>query len=253
MIAAAAALSSLPPGLRGPLLEEYRAIVQNFLERRWSPSELSGGRLAEIVHTILAGHAQGAYAAAPVKPANMVEACRALEKNGHVPRSFQILIPRLLPALYEIRNNRGVGHVGGDVDPNHMDAVAVLSIANWVMAELVRVFHGLKLAEAQQLVDALAERRMPLVWEGSTGVRRVLDPKLALTDQVLLLLAGRPGPVPVADVIAWIETSKDYALKLLRRLHKQRKVELSSGEQAVEALPPGVLVAEKIAGKVATK
>src|SRR5256885_11004586 len=46
-------------------------------------------------------------------------------------------------------------HVGGDVDPSHMDAVVVLSMANWIMAELVRVFHGLKGADAQQVVDTL--------------------------------------------------------------------------------------------------
>jgi len=60
-----------------------------------------------------------------------------------------VLIPRLLPVLYEIRNNRGVGHVGGDVDPNHMDAEAVQAMASWVMAELVRIFHGVKTEEAR--------------------------------------------------------------------------------------------------------
>jgi hypothetical protein len=47
----------------------------------------------------------------------------------------------MLPALYEVRNNRNVGHTGGDVDPNHMDSVAVLSKCNWIMGELVRVYH----------------------------------------------------------------------------------------------------------------
>jgi len=57
-----------------------------------------------------------------------------------------------------VRNNRNVGHVGGDVDPNHMDAVAVMSMSNWIMGEIVRVFHRLPTtSEAQQLVDALAE------------------------------------------------------------------------------------------------
>ena len=74
-----------------------------------------------------------------VRPSNFVEACRRLESNSGGPRSFKILIPRLLPLLYEIRNNRNVGHVGGDVDPNHMDATTVLAIVAWVMAELVRV------------------------------------------------------------------------------------------------------------------
>ena len=67
--------------------------------------------------------------------------------------------------FYEIRNNRGVGHVGGDVDPNHMDAEAVQTMAGWAMAELVRIFHGVKTEEAQETVDALVERKSPIIWE----------------------------------------------------------------------------------------
>jgi hypothetical protein len=70
MIAASAALTAIPLGLRDPLLSEYQTIVQNFLEHRWLPSELSGGRFSEIVYTILDGHAKGAYAGAPSKPGN---------------------------------------------------------------------------------------------------------------------------------------------------------------------------------------
>ena len=123
------ALSAIPDGLRLSLLSEYGSIVQNYSEHRWTPSELSGGKFCEIVFTILDGYAKGSYAVSPSKPSDFVAACRQLEQNKHVPRSFQILVPRLLPALFEVRNNRGVGHVGGDVDPNHMDATFVLSRA----------------------------------------------------------------------------------------------------------------------------
>src|SRR5665213_495497 len=160
------ALSAIPEGLRRPLLAEYQSIVQNFSEHRWSPAELSGGKFCEIVFTILDGHAKSAYASAPKKPRAMDQACKLLENNSHVPRSFQILIPRLLPALFEVRNNRGVGHAGGDVDPNHMDAVFVLMNCSWIMAELVRVFHNVTIPEAQDIVDKFAERRTPLLWIG---------------------------------------------------------------------------------------
>ena|SRR5215831_1318490 len=161
------ALAAIPVGLRQPLLTEYQSIVQNYSEHRWSPSELSGGRFCEIVFTILEGHASGNYAAAPSKPRDFVGACRRLEQNTHVPHSFQILIPRVLPALFDVRNDRGVGHSGGDVDPNHMDATFVLSSCNWIMAELVRVYHNLSTEEAQRLADTLVERRIPLIWRGT--------------------------------------------------------------------------------------
>jgi hypothetical protein len=249
LISTAKLLPPLPSGLRDPLLEEFRQIVQNYLERRWSPAELSGGRFCEIAWTILDGHARGSYSPSASKPRDFVTACRALESNGHVPRSFQILIPRLLPALYEVRNNRGVGHVGGDVDPNHMDANAVLAMSSWVMAELVRVFHGLGVPEAQRVVDSIVERRIPLVWTGP-AMKRVLDPKLPLKDQVLLLLATEPGEAAVSEVAAWCGyTDKGYFLRLMRSLHRARLLEVSANGERAQILPPGAARVEMLVSR----
>jgi hypothetical protein len=252
MIAASAALSAIPSGLRDPLLKEYQTIVQSFLEQRWLPSELHGGRLSETVYTILDGQAKNSYASAPAKPANFVEACRKLEKNKfpHVPHSFQILIPRMLPALYDVRNNRNVGHVGGDVDPNHMDAVAVLSMSNWIMGELVRVYHNLTTAQAQQLVDALVEVRLPAVWTGEDGVKRVLETTLKLHEEVLLLAAVSMPDVTSIKLIEWIEYGDDkYVMRTIRSLHKKRLIEFTEETGRIRILPPGTKTVEGLIRK----
>lgn len=239
MIKAAQALSQIPASLRTPLIDEYNNIIQNYMERRWSPAELSGGRFCEIVYTILNGFASGKYPSAPQKPANFVSACRNLENNTNVPRSFQILIPRILPVLYEIRNNRNVGHVGGDVDPNHMDATAVVSMSSWVMGELVRFFHNVSVQEAQETVDSLVERRIPLVWN-IAGIKRVLDPTLSLKDQILLLISSSSSLVSTDNLFSWCDQkNRSYFIKTLRQLHKKRFLELSSDLKTVQILPPG--------------
>lgn len=240
---------ALPSGLRDPLIDEYRHIVQSYMEGRWSPAELSGGRFCEIVYTILDGHSRSIYAAVPTKPRDFVSACRSLENNSHVPRSFQILLPRILPPLYEVRNNRGVGHVGGDVDPNHMDATAVLGITSWIMAELIRVYHGVGVGEAQKIVDSIVERRIPVVWSDG-DMKRVLDPKLPLKSQILLLLASSPRTAPIPDLLRWTGYGdKGYFVRLLRRLHKERLIELAEDDAFAQILPPGNAVAEQIIAK----
>jgi len=243
---ASSALSAIPPGLRTPLIAEYQSIVQNFLEHRWLPSELSGGRFSEIVYTILAGHAAGRYASAATKPSNFKAACAALESNSHVPRSFQILIPRLLPALYEIRNNRNVGHVGGDVDPNHMDSAAVLAMCNWVMCELVRVYHNLATTDAQKVVDSLAEMRIPVIWSDG-NVKRVLQPTLKLPQQLLLLIATSVPDVSAQELLAWTEhENKQHFMKTVRALHKKRWIEFAESTERAKILPPGTKEVERI-------
>jgi hypothetical protein len=232
-------LASIPIGLRDPLIAEYNSIVRNFMERRWMPAELSGGRFSEIVYTILDGYARGSYAASPSKPADFVKACRTLEGNATSGRSFQILIPRMLPALYEIRNNRDVGHVGGDVNPNHMDAEAVLAMASWVMAELVRVFHSLPVTEAQSAVDLLVERKLPLIWSNGE-VKRILRLGLALKEQIMLLAASEFKKVSALDVFKWTEYgNRSHFNKTLRQLHQARMIELDETAWTIEVLPPG--------------
>ncbi len=238
MLAPSTILSNIPDGLRVPLIAEYNCIVQNYMEHRWSPAELSGGKFCEIVYTLLNGYPNN-YAATPSKPNNFVDACKKLENKTNVPRSFQILIPRLLPALYEIRNNRGVGHIGGDVDPNHMDAVAVLSISNWIMGELIRVLHNVSVQDAQVLVDFLTERRIPIIWQ-SEEMKRVLIPELPISDQILLLVASSSSKVSFDDLFKWLDyDNKQYFKKTLIKLHKDRFIEFNQKENVIEILPPG--------------
>jgi hypothetical protein len=246
MIPPASLFASLPVGLRTALVECYQEIVRNYVEHRWEPAELNGGKLCEVVYTVLDGATCGTFAAAPGKPAKMVDACRSLEGRPSSPsrvgdRSLRVLIPRLLPFLYEIRNNRGVGHVGGDVDPNHADAEAVLSMANWIMAELVRVFHGVSLAEAQAAVDSLVERRHPLVWQVE-DTKRVLDPKLNKADQSLVLLYSEPGWVEAEKLLAWVEYSSQstYKKNVLKTLHDRRLIEFDQVQARARITPLGV-------------
>lgn len=232
-------LFGIPDGLRIPLIEEYNSIIKHFTERKWTSSELSGGKFSEIVYTILEGYSAGSFKKNPSKPRNMVEACRDLEKNINVPRSFQILIPRMLPALYEVRNNRNVGHVGGDVDPNMMDSQLVVSTCSWIMAEIIRVFHNTTTEDAQKAVDIITERRIPLIWSNGL-VKRVLNPKLSIKDQILLLVHSCSTPVSPDLLYEWTEYKNvTYFRKLLDELHQKRLVEYSKVRKQISILPPG--------------
>jgi hypothetical protein len=229
------------------LVDAFGEIMRNFRERRWEPSELNGGKLCEVVHTILQGHVDGRMPAGPRKPRNMVDACRALESadSTRFPRSIRIQIPRLLIALYEIRSNRGVGHVGGDVDPNHMDAKVVVEASKWIVAELVRVFHGLGPDEAAVVVDGLVERTVPVVWDIGDR-RRVLRTDLSKRDQSLLLLYSANRVVPEDELVAWVEHSNASVFRrdVLRKAHRERLIDFDESSHEVRISPKGVAYVE---------
>lgn len=240
-------LAGIPKGLREPLIQAFDSIVRNFREGRWEPSELNGGKLCEVVYSILAGHVAGAFSSRPKKPRNMVDACKALEQAdaSRFPRAVRVQVPRMLIALYEVRNNRGVGHVGGDVDPNHMDSLLVLNMAKWIVAELVRIFHSVDTITATNAVDALVERTLPLVWDIGDN-KRILDPNLSMKDKTLALLYRCSSPVAEADLVRWIEHSNPAVFRrdILVRLHKARMIEYDKVNRIIHISPTGARYVE---------
>lgn len=235
-------LQNIPDTLRQELLSAYAEVLRNYRERRWEPSELNGGKLCEVIYSIIRGYVDGALPQASSKPRNMVDACRALEQApGSFSRSVRVQIPRMLMALYEVRNNRGVGHVGGDVDPNHMDATCVLAISKWLMAELVRVFHNATVDEATNAVDALVERTVPIVWKTGDNLR-VLQPSMTMKKRALLLLYHIGGSTTESDLCRWVEHSSASIFRrdVLVPAHAAKLLEYDRVSRRVEISPLGI-------------
>jgi hypothetical protein len=245
------ALSNLPAGLRDDLLSAFREIVTNYREHRWEPSELNGGKLCEAVFTIVDGYLDsGNYAPRAKKPPRFPQACLALEqKYASVPnsRSPRILVPRMMVGLYDIRNNRGVGHSGAEVDPNHMDATFVLYASKWLVAELVRLLHTLTTEEAYAIVEALVEREIPWVWS-EEDKKRLLRLGMTWKQQTLVMLLTETAEVAEADLLRWLEHPSigNFRKDVLRPLHKVRQVEYDVDKRMVRLLPPGVAAAEAL-------
>jgi hypothetical protein len=245
------AFSVLPSSLRDDLLKAFNEIVKNYRERKWEPSELNGGKLCEAAYTVVKGWLDGSqYPARAKKPNNFPQACLDLEKNypsAANTRSARVLIPRVMIGLYDIRNNRGVGHAGADVDPNHMDATFVLYASKWLVAELARMVHRLNIEEATAIVDALIDREVAWVWaEGAK--KRVLRVGLTWKQQTLVLLLSETTEVDEKDLFEWLEhpSLTNFRRDVLRQLHRARLVEYDANRRTISLLPPGVTEAEKL-------
>lgn len=252
MIDPAALLADVPEALRKALIDEYIGLCRAFTESRWKLTELDAGRFCEAAYCIVSGKLSGSYPSGPTKPANFVTACRTLENAPPTPvgdRSLRILIPRLLPAIYEVRNNRGVGHVGGDVDANSMDALLVRQSCAWVLAELVRIFHSTTIDIAQKAVDAISQRTHPLVWE-IDGMRRVLDPDMKAQDRALALLYSVNDWIGVKTLNEWVIYPSKFKQSVLRPLFEKRLVEMKTDRVVIT--PRGIQHVEDFLLKTAT-
>lgn len=238
--------TKLPAELVDALLTHYAKIKEKFYLNKHEPSELNGGKFAEICFRILQHEtAGGVYTPVGQQVSQLAQELRRLEQIpiANSIASYRINIPRTLTLMCDIRNSRGVAHPSADVSPNHSDASLLTSCADWVLAELFRIHYQCSLDVAQSIVDTLVQRRLVLVQEVG-DVKRVLLPSIPPKEKILLLLyTEHPGKVLEADLLDWLEIkSKDKTknrTRYLEVLHQERLIEYRQDEWCL-ILAPGV-------------
>jgi hypothetical protein len=249
------ALTRLPAVLRTRLTTRYEELKGAYANGQYDACGLRAGRFSEVMVRVLQNELTGSYTPLGQQLRPIDQETAALEQTPKTagPDSLRIIMPRSLSFLYTLRNKRGIGHEGGDVDANEIDAATCVRTADWCLSELIRVVHEVSLEEAQALLDAIAEREVPHVWS-IAGVKRVLDPSLTTREQVLVLLYADPeAAVPVEDLLRWVEYSRmnDFRAKVLAPLHDSRLIEFDRETNTVLLSPRGAKETErKILSKI---
>lgn len=188
-------VAGLHPQLVNELLEAYQEAKQNYYQGGKRLSAVEGGRFCEAAFRILEEMTTGTFT--PLgKQLNAENTTRRLGQlpQGSQPDSVRLHIPRALRVVYDIRNSRDNAHLGDGIDPNLQDATLVVGVLDWVLAELLRLFHNVTADEAQAIVEAIVSRRAPVI-EDFDGFLKVLNPDLTAGEHVLVLLyqRGKPG------------------------------------------------------------
>ncbi len=243
------ALANVSAPFRTKLIQSYLDLKKNCAEARFETAGLAGGKFCEVVLRFLQQKVHGSFTPFGAKIENFAAECRKLIEAPKTAgnESERIVLPRALVFLYTMRNKRGIGHIGGDVDANAIDIAAMTKTADWVVCELIRINHGLSLEEAQDIVDGLAVRQQPIIWEVS-GKKRVLKEGLQAKDEALLLLySSLNSAVLLEDLCDWVEYSNPrvFKHKVILSLHKQRYLEFDRDSESVVLSPKGVEYVEK--------
>ena len=161
------ALSGVQLRYRSRITAAYLDLKKNHLEARIEPAGLAAGKFCEAVLRHLQFVVTGNSTPFNRRIPNFADACRQLitSPTTSASESERMVIPRALVFVYTMRNKRGIGHVGGDVNANCIDLAVLSAMADWVVCELIRLYHGLSLEEAQGLVDGISIRRLPVIWK----------------------------------------------------------------------------------------
>ncbi|WP_043766591.1 hypothetical protein [Algiphilus aromaticivorans] len=244
------ALSGIDQNVRKKIVGSYIDLKRNLAESRLDAAGLNAGKLCEAVIRHLQITAFGSNTPFGRKIPNFADECRKIicaPSGANITESEKAILPRALVFLYTMRNKRGIGHIGGDVDPNAIDGALIGRVSDWIVCELIRVNHNLSLEEAQDLVDGLAIRQLPDVWEVA-GKKRVLRDGMSAKDQLLLLLYScQDQTVLVEDLVSWVEYSNPAVLRsrIIGNLHKGRFVEWDRDSEFIVLSPKGAKYVEE--------
>jgi len=237
-----------PKTLVSKLIYHYTKLKSNFIQNRLEPGELNGAKFAEVVFRLIQYATDPQHQYTPLRQSlpsvdNLVTQFQQLPKT--FDDSLRLHIPRALRAIYGIRSKRGVGHTG-EVDANLMDATLVMSVCDWVMAELIRLYHDCSADEAQNIVDRLVKRSVPIIYDRD-GIKTLLK-QMSYEDAALLFL-HREGEkdISIGDLCKWVEYSNVtvFRRKFLRKLHTEKKIYLNENAKLCRILPPGLQYVEE--------
>jgi hypothetical protein len=193
--------AGLPAELTNEVLEGYAEAKRRYYLGDHRPTAVEGGRFCEAVTRVLEHAALGKYTPlGKTLPGLNDKRLEQFAKSGHANESIRRHIPKALYFVYGIRNTRDIAHLGDGIDPNMQDATLVVNILDWMMAELVRVFHTVSADEAHAIITGLVTREVPVIEE--IDGQPVCSKDLTVADRILVFLyrAGRDSGLEIVEL-----------------------------------------------------
>jgi len=208
------------------LFESYQLAYENYYLGKHRQCCLECGRFSEVALRMLQEATTGTYIplGKPIpKFSNEVAKLEKTNKNKF-PQSIRIQIPRTLQVIYDVRNKRDIGHVGGDIDANFSDATISLISCSWVLTEFLRIYYTSDIKLAQDLVNSLIKIRIPII-QDFNGFLKLLRPKLSLPKKIMALLYYRGSEgATIEELNKWLayRIRKDHMDVTLNRLDHEK-------------------------------
>lgn len=206
--------------LAGALISEFIDLERRFVLGDWEPATLNGGQFAEIASRIVyhvdSGNLNRRKGVDPCL--KYVEDDNNSNDHSFPQRRAALHLCRTLRTIYKFRSQRGAVHIDPDYTANELDSTLVLSLARWVMSEILRIFWRGATEDVARAIREIVRFDVPavLVMDGRPLVLRT---DCTVEEEVLLLLhnAGESG-LSRAEVGAAVPKSAPAVTTALQKL-----------------------------------
>ncbi|MFZ5552103.1 MAG: hypothetical protein ACOZCO_03230 [Bacteroidota bacterium] len=242
------ALLGINDDFRDKIIEVYielkKRYAKSFYSDEYDAVGISSGKFCEYVYRFLEFEIFKKYTPFDKHISNFPSELNKLTQapSASANESLRVIIPRALLLIYTLRNKRGIGHIGGDVQANEIDIATIVKNTDWVICELIRIYHNLSLEEAQLIVNSLNIKMLPDIWN-IDGKKRILKNGLSFSEKTLLLLYNElDNSANIKDLFNWVEYSSlsMYKSKIILTLHKEKLIEFDQTTLNVTISPKGI-------------
>lgn len=213
----------IPSTIVEKILSHHNALKTAFRLQDWEKCLVRGGKLSETIMRAI----HFMRTEKDIKQISVDTEINEIGKRNDFPESIRLLIPRAVRVLYDHRNRRGGAH--SSFDPNAMDCAMIVSIADWVIGELVRVYCTSDPKKAMKFVIGVTARTIPVVEKiGEDYV--VLQKEISARLEISWILYSRyPERTTSEQLEKWIpDHSEDNISTTLRNMRKSKLVHFDS-------------------------
>jgi hypothetical protein len=244
-------IPTFPKAHANSVLEHFSQMTTAYYEVDSEKSIARSGKFVEAALKCLATTAGIAFI-----PGRQFKADKIMNDLGQLPSgaasdSIRITMPRACRFIYDIASNRGARHDPHEVDPNQMDATAVVACCSWVLAEMIRhaTRNAIDLDEAQSIVESLTTRRFPFIEEieGRVYFNMPRKPKTSALEIGLLALSyAHPKRLPAQGIIEVIKRHRFKSANAAMAVQRLRPLVDEDENGGLKLRAPGMQRAEEI-------
>ncbi|HSZ60830.1 MAG TPA: hypothetical protein VK828_03480 [Terriglobales bacterium] len=230
------------------LIEHYQTMVSEFQKGEWEKAIIRSGKFVEATLKAL-----WLFVGNPLPRAREFKVdfvIRELEKipAANADDTVRISIPRACRFVYDIASNRGSRHDNQELNPNEMDANAVIGTCSWVLAEMVRFSQAgvVDTTQAREMVVRLTQKKFPVMEDVDGRVYFHLKGLSARDVALLTLWNVHPARLSKQEVIDAAKRHGSSLANAKMGVSRLDKVVDDDGQGNLRLLTPGVSEAEQL-------
>ena len=230
------------------MIRHFERMTNDFQRQEWEDCIAKGGKFVEAVLKALYVSAGQVLPSGKAFKVDAIINRLAGLSQGSVDDTVRLTIPRACRFVYEIASNRGGRHDPDEIDPNEMDANAVVMNCSWALAEMIR--HAQRgvvdSSAAKSIVDSLVKRRYPLI-EDVDGRTYFHFANTSAVDIALLALAYcYPRRMAPQELIILLRRHSFSGANARVALQRIRRLVDKDVDGRLRLLAPGLQKAERI-------